>query len=83
MMIEYYCNGGDFEHTSFTFFIFYGNDYFFIKRRRLKMACGACQKRRQMQRGKIVPVVPGKKTEESKAQQQGDKLRDKLRYTGR
>ena len=48
------------------------------------MACGACQKRRQMQRGKIVPVVPGKKTEESKkAQQQGEKLRDKLRYTGR
>ena len=25
----------------------------------------------------------GKKTEESKAQQQGEKLRDKLRYTGR
>ena len=45
------------------------------------MACGACQKRRQRQ-GKIVPVIPIK-SEESKAQQQGDKLRDKLRYTGR
>ena len=49
------------------------------------MSCSACSKRRQ---SRIVPVNPAKKTAERQsnpngAKEQGNTLRQHLRYTGR